>query len=225
MSGTRVMVLAATLSLGVVQTPSVVVLGSDMQDGYRGEAPPFAVDGAPWLGLFAEAEGPALQPVELQWMEVEVPPGVEGGRYRLSSDPERPLFVVTGVGGLSAGEVRAARPSAVELSEREARAVVELGGEQYALSLESSYPDQCRAVVTVSAGARSQAIPVEALLGCGDPHFTIHWAGDLDADGALDLLATFSMKYSYHPRQLFLSSAAEPGSLMGLAAATDRTAS
>ena len=52
------------------------------------------------------------------------------------------------------------------------------------------------------------------MVSCDEPHFTIHWAGDLDRDGRLDMLATFSSKYSYHPRQLFLSSAARSGELV-----------
>lgn len=40
---------------------------------------------------------------------------------------------------------------------------------------------------------------------CDGPHFWLEWAGDLDGDGRLDLLVTFSDKYSAHPRQLLLS--------------------
>src|SRR5262245_65556102 len=51
------------------------------------------------------------------------------------------------------------------------------------------------------------------VVSCDEPHFTVHWAGDLDRDGRLDMLVTFSHKYSYHPRQLLLSSGARSGEL------------
>ena len=225
MVGTRQVAGAALLILGVVQSPGVVVLGPDMHDGYRGEAPPFAVDESRWLGLVAEGQGFALRPADLEWRHVEVAPGAEGARYRLSADLDHPVFLATEVLGLRDGHVEVATPVSHDLSEREPRAEVELGGRKYEWYLESAYPDECTAVVTISDGADSQAIAVEGTLGCGDPHFTIHWAGDLDSDGALDFLATFSMKYSYHPRQLYLSSAAGPGDVVGLAAMTERSAS
>jgi hypothetical protein len=46
----------------------------------------------------------------------------------------------------------------------------------------------------------------------------------LDRDGRLDLLVTFSQKYSYHPRQLLLSSGARSGELLAEVARYDRIA-
>jgi len=225
MSEARLSGAFAFLVFGAFQSSGIVVLGSDLYDGYYGETPPFAVDQEPWLGLVEEREGFVLIPAELEWTSLEVAPGAEGPRFRLSADLGRPLLLVSEVRGLRAGRIAGASPAMADLSVRTARAEVELGGVSYDFSLESSYPEACTAVVTVSSGNASQRIPVEGVFGCGDPHFAIHWAGDLDSDGALDFLATFSMKYSYHPRQLFLSSAAAPGELVGLAALTDRTAS
>ena len=47
-----------------------------------------------------------------------------------------------------------------------------------------------------------------------DPHFELYFAGDLDGDGKLDLLATMSPKYSAYPRTVLLSSAAKSGELV-----------
>ena len=57
-----------------------------------------------------------------------------------------------------------------------------------------------------------------------DPHFTLHWAGDMDGDGRLDLIATLSHKYSVFPTRLLLSSLAPQKELLGVAATLERTA-
>jgi hypothetical protein len=62
------------------------------------------------------------------------------------------------------------------------------------------------------------------VLSCDEPHFTVHWAGDLDRDGQLDMVASFSRKYSYHPNQLFLSSGAKSGELVAEVARYDQFA-
>jgi hypothetical protein len=79
-------------------------------------------------------------------------------------------------------------------------------------------------VITLTQGGRSQKLfdatepgatrDPASVVSCDEPHFEIHWAGDLDRDGLLDMLVTFSHKYSYHPRQLLLSSAARSGQLV-----------
>ena len=51
-----------------------------------------------------------------------------------------------------------------------------------------------------------------------EPHFEIEWAGDLDGDGELDLVANLSRKYSWHPHCLLLSSMASEHELVGQAA-------
>jgi hypothetical protein len=51
-----------------------------------------------------------------------------------------------------------------------------------------------------------------------EPHLEVDWAGDVDRDGKLDLVVTFSSKYSMLPHTLLLSSKARPGQLIGVAA-------
>ena len=51
-----------------------------------------------------------------------------------------------------------------------------------------------------------------------DPHFDIEWAGDLDADGKLDLIVNLSRKYRRNPHRLLLSSKASGTQLVGQAA-------
>jgi len=96
--------------------------------------------------------------------------------------------------------------------------------------LRSSDPRRCDAVVVLQHGDRTQRLfdmngaadaAIGPQFGCDEPHFHVHWAGDLDGDGRLDLLVTFSGKYSFHPRQLLLSSAASPSALVALAGTYD----
>ncbi len=53
---------------------------------------------------------------------------------------------------------------------------------------------------------------------------SVQWAGDLDGDGRLDLVTKLSPKYSFYPRRLYLSSAAEEGMMVGLVPALDAAA-
>ena len=81
-------------------------------------------------------------------------------------------------------------------------------------------------MVTLSGDAVTQRVfdigGPSARFSCDEPHFRIHWAGDLDRDGRLDMLVTFSEKYSYYPRQLLLSSAARLPNLVGEVARYER---
>jgi hypothetical protein len=79
---------------------------------------------------------------------------------------------------------------------------------------------RCDATVTLSDGRAVQElyVPNDQPFSCDEPHFSVQWAGDLDGDGRLDLVTTFSPKYSWYPRRLYLSSAAAPGDLVGLVA-------
>ena len=104
--------------------------------------------------------------------------------------------------------------------------VLALGADAYTLRLDSADPYLCDAVITIALSGRSQSLydPAGSPFACDEPHFTIHWSGDLDRDGHLDLVVAFSSKYSYHPRQILLSSAAAPGELVGQAGGYERFA-
>lgn len=220
----RLLILVTVPVAAALQPAGSVHLGTDLADGFYGPEPPFDIDRAPWLGLSSADDGYVIAPTRLEWRRLETSPGADGPTFALSSSLPDPLVLFSEVGGIREGRVRGAEPRMVRLSSGSPTADMTLGPVTYRLGLDSAYPDRCEASVTLSDGERSQAIAVEGVLGCGDPHFSIHWAGDLDRDGRLDLVATFSMKYSYHPRQLYLSSLAAPGAIVGLAAMTERTA-
>lgn len=101
-------------------------------------------------------------------------------------------------------------------------------------TFDSKEPNYCDAVITLTQGGRRQKLFDAAgpgttndpalVVSCDEPHFTVHWAGDLERDGRLDMLVTFSKKYSYYPRQLFLSSGARSDELVTEVARYDRVA-
>ena len=57
----------------------------------------------------------------------------------------------------------------------------------------------------------------------GDESPRLHWAGDLDRDGQLDLIYNLSGHYTQTRLALYLSSAAKPGELVGLVATWNGT--
>ena len=102
------------------------------------------------------------------------------------------------------------------------------------IRLDSKEPNYCDAVIILTQAGRRQKLFDAAgpgttndpalVVSCDEPHFTVHWAGDLDRDGRLDMVVMFSHKYSYHPRQLFLSSGARSDELIAEVARYDQFA-
>jgi hypothetical protein len=89
-----------------------------------------------------------------------------------------------------------------------------LGSRTYELRLEASRDDLFDARVVLREGTRRQVL-YDAGGFADESHYDVVWAGDLDADGRLDLVTNFSRKYSDHPYALLLSSAAAGDGLVG----------
>ena len=75
---------------------------------------------------------------------------------------------------------------------------VSLGERRYQLRLQAKAPSLADAKVILTHGGRTQVLYLADGFA-DDPHFDIEWAGDLDADGKLDLIVNLSRKYSVHP--------------------------
>lgn len=218
---------------GATQAGSVVLLGIDLGEGggLHYNVPEDVLDSQEWLGLFIRraAGQPVsrLEHVQLAWQRTadEHPHTVHRGR--LVPGRETPEFLVSGVKGLRAGP--AITTGSFSLSARARQAEFQLGERAYVVRLDSTHEMDCDAVVTITSAGQVQKLfdmntSTADDYACDDPHFEIHWAGDLDRDGKLDLVTGFSRKYSYHPRQLLLSSAAQGKELVAEAAAYRRHA-
>lgn len=69
--------------------------------------------------------------------------------------------------------------------------------------------NSCDAVIPLTSGGRTQKLVDAAelrvtsdpklILACDWTHLRVHWAGDLDHDGRLDMLVTVSHKYIKQP--------------------------
>ncbi len=94
---------------------------------------------------------------------------------------------------------------------------ITLGDRKYELRLESTKESLHDARVVFTDGRQTQVL-YSGEGAVDEPHYDIEWAGDLDRDGRLDLIVNLNSKYSLHPYQLFLSSRAPPGQLVGLVA-------
>jgi hypothetical protein len=229
-------ILTAATLIGLLHAGPVILTGSDIGDNYY-DAPPAAIlEPTAWLGLFID-EGRSDGPRKSQLAAASVgfalreEPGPTV--YRLTTTPPGAALLVSGVPRLSAGAATTIGQH-MDLGGEERQAAWEMGRWRYRIRLDATHPTYCDAVITLTEGERQQTLFDAAVHGttndpslvvsCGEPHFRIHWAGDLDRDGRLDLVVTFSRKYSYHPRQLFLSSAASSGELVSEVARHDRFA-
>jgi hypothetical protein len=227
------MVVPATL-IGLPQVGPVILSSGDIGDNYY-DAPPAVVrEQTTWLGLFIK-EGTSDQKTReshLAVTSVSFAPRKEPGPtvYRLVTSPAGADLLLSGVSRLSPGPVTTLGQF-IDFGGETREAEFRLSSRQYRIRLDSKEPNYCDAVIILTQGGRSQKLFDAAdpgvtkdpalMVSCDEPHFTIHWAGDLDRDGQLDMLVTFSRKYSYHPRQLFLSSSARSGELVAEVARYD----
>lgn len=219
--------ICAAVMVGLVQAEPIILSSDDIGDNYHDAAPAELLGRKMWLGLFiTDTASQGKRPEShLKVARVRVVPRSESGRtmYRIVTTPPNASLLFSAVPGISVGPV-VTLGRFIDLGEQRREAEFRLGNRLYAIRLASTEPDLCDAVITLASDGRTQKLfdatepgttrDPASVLACDDPHFRIHWAGDLDRDGRLDLLVTFSHKYSYFPNQLLLSSAAGPQDLV-----------
>jgi hypothetical protein len=191
----------------------IILLSDDIGDSYYAEAPGNLKAATDWLGLYVGATSSRVEPVRANLV-----PRREKSQtsYSIITNPPKATVLFSGIPLLSPGPaVTVAEYIDLGFEKREAELF--LGLQVYKIRLHSNNADLCDAVITLSNNNRIQMLfqpNIDSPFTCDEPHFRIHWAGDIDRDGRLDLLVTFSPKYSVFPRQLLLSSAASKDELV-----------
>jgi hypothetical protein len=219
--------IGVALVVGVAQSASVVLSSDDIGDTYD-EAPEGLGATKLWLGLFIAGTKPAEERGQSRVSVAAVrfvKSGEPGGGLKMETTPPKATLLVSGVRNIAPGPAITAAQF-VDLWHEEPEAHITLGERQYIVRLISRDPGYCDAVVSLTWEAVTQKLfdmrSPGARWSCDEPHFRIHWAGDLDRDGRLDMLVTFSEKYSHYPRQLLLSSAARSTDLVAEVARYER---
>jgi hypothetical protein len=178
-----------------------------------------------WQGLFLDgASAPRIAPVTLELGERGPGCPVEDAVVEVRSRPAGAQYAVTSR-AIRAGAVTTVRrdyPASLSASENREISLA-LGNRRYVLRREGVRDDLADARVVLTEGGATQVL-FERPEVVDEPHFTLHWAGDLDRDGRLDLIVTLSHKYSVFPTRLLLSSGAQASALVGVAARLDRSA-
>ena len=232
-----VMMVAVVVLIGLLQAGPAILSSGDIGDNYYDGPPAMLGEQSTWLGLFIKEAGSNQKTREsrLEVTRVSFVSREESGTtvYRIVTIPPSPALLLSGVPRLSAGAATTLGQF-IDLGAEKREAEFRLGSRLYRIRLHSQKPDYCDAVIILTQGERTQKLFDAAepgatndpalVVSCDEPHFTVHWAGDLDRDGRLDMLVTFSHKYSYHPRQLFLSSGARSGELVAEVARYERFA-
>lgn len=177
-----------------------------------------------WLGLFRSNGEWAWRPVNLRLRRVpdildDVTP--LGWDVRVAEMPPEPVLLVQGLPELASQQVttvyyRGWNPSLPSKSHRRS---IQLGERQYSLELSNPKPWDGAlgpgATLTLREAGVAQtlyALPD----GGNDAGWSLHWAGDCDGDGRLDLYVTVTSHYNVAERRLYLSSKAKAGQLVGL---------
>ena len=193
-------------------------------ESYHGDEMPYR-DGEEFLAL---TEACVLVPVKIA-VEAEEDmvmdeDGEKSGK-RVSVAGLEEVFLVRGR-NLNPGKVAKAQPDFAELASVTQKAAFTLRGREYELSYRCG-TTEC--TLMLASGERVQdlvTIEVERVgrdvHGLDVVHF-IHFAGDLDHDGRLDLIANLSRHWNETRSTLWLSSAAKEGELVGMTAELSTT--
>jgi hypothetical protein len=202
------------------QVEGVIMTRDDLADEYYADSPPFSLEGEGWLGLFESPDGAQLESVRPEW----IAEGDVGDRsFKVSVGPRTPILLLRGVTELTEGPAVSTVSFTTEVGTSESPLEVTLNGATSILTLEPRTAPDCGGKVFLSDGDSEQELySTEGdPFSCDEPRYDVNWAGDIDGDGRLDLVTTFSAKYSYHPKRVYLSSAAGPGDVVGQVAFFD----
>jgi hypothetical protein len=204
------------------QPGGAVLTSSDIYSDHLIERPA-TLEGRSWLALMQP--GSRVVAIQPRW---NVSTSFGDSVFTLAFDPpidpdSVPLLLLADVPGVRTGAAVTVVQFEQSLDPAAPILEITLGTLAYRLELRSSDAMRCDASVTMFDGGTSQTLYVAdgQPFDCDEPHFSVQWAGDIDGDGRLDLVTTFSPKYSWYPRRLYLSSAAPPGALVGLVAALE----
>ena len=222
--------LLINLPQGKPCTPQLATLTTGSHSGIsklpfwrKAEAGPWKGEG--WLGW--SHDGDALQPVRLKLTDLPRRSADDDDEVTVDAAPKVDYAVrclpAIRPGRLAVGRRHFDNHPVVNdslLSDSllpDRRLGITLADRKYEVRLEATNESLDDAKVVLSDGRQTQVL--YSVDGYADePHFDVHWAGDLDRDGKLDLVVNLSGKYSLHPYRLLLSSKARPGQLVGEAA-------
>ena len=182
-------------------------------DGIFRESAPRQTEG--WLGLYCNGTC-ALVPASLEYAV----DARDEERLTAVSRPRDALVVFRDVPGVAAGPVARA-PFELESLQWNTVMPLVLNGSKYELRITAKNQYLEKAVISLRHEGVSQVI-FRMPEFVDEAHVSLRFAGDLDHDGKLDLIMSNSGKYSYHPLQLYLSSAAKSGELVREVATWDR---
>lgn len=187
-----------------------------------------AETGERWLGLHIAGNDSTLLEYELAVDTVHDPfidaADQKTGKKVSVNLPLEPIFLVNSDWVLQSGPVKTVFKGNNEWLQSISPVTLKLAASNYEIKIvgddgEKCWPDGLpkNAKLILSNGKSDQVL--YTLAECGsDPSWFLHWAGDLDKDGKLDLYVSVTQHYNFSERKLFLSSQADEGQLVGEAA-------